>query len=162
VGASAGTVEQDIAVTEAAVAAISRQYGSSTGKIIKTYSNHSNVEIGHALDVAAALYKSDWSQGPIQPRLEVLVRLADIVEGRAQELARILALEMGKRLSEAGSEVGITAPMARFYAQNPASFLAPEKIDTPYGNTWVQYQPIGVIVAVEPWNFPYYQLVRVA
>lgn len=139
-----------------------RSVNPSTGKIIKTYPNHSDDEITHALDVAAALYKSDWSQGPIQPRLEVLGRLADIVDERAEELARILALEMGKRLSEARWEVGITAAIARFYAQNAATFLAPEKIDTPHGNTWVQYQPIGVIVAVEPWNFPYYQLVRVA
>ena len=54
-----------------------RSINPSTGKIIKTYPNHSDVEIGHALDVAAALYKSDWSQGPIQPRLEVLGRLAE-------------------------------------------------------------------------------------
>src|SRR5262249_56105900 len=78
-----------------------RSINPSTGKIIKTYPNHSDVEIGHALDVAAALYKSDWSQGPIQPRLEVLGRLADIVEDRAEELPRVLALEMGKPLSEA-------------------------------------------------------------
>src|SRR5262245_28680136 len=139
-----------------------RSINPSTGKIMKTYPNHSDAEIGEALDVAAALYKSDWSQGPIQPRLEVLGRLADIVEKRAEELARILALEMGKRLSEARWEVDITAAIARYYAQNAATFLAPEKIDTPHGKTWVQYHPIGVIVAVEPWNFPYYQLVRVA
>src|SRR5215510_7829873 len=139
-----------------------RSVNPSTGKVMKTYPNHSDAEIGEALDVAAALYKSDWSQGPIQPRLEVLGRLADIVEERAEELARILALEMGKRLSEARWEVDITAAIARYYAQNAATFLAPEKIDTPHGKTWVQYHPIGVIVAVEPWNFPYYQLVRVA
>lgn len=78
------------------------------------------------------------------------------------ELARILVEEMGKRISEARWEVNITSRIARYYAQNAERFLAPQKLETSFGDAWVEYHPIGVIVAVELWNFPYYQLIRVA
>ncbi len=134
----------------------------TTGELNRKFANHTDAEIQSALTVAHALYKSDWSKGPIQPRVAVLNRMAHLIEERAEELARILVQEMGKRISEARFEVKLTAEIARYYAQNAASFLAPEKIQTPLGDAWLEYHGIGVIVAVEPWNFPYYQLVRVA
>jgi succinate-semialdehyde dehydrogenase/glutarate-semialdehyde dehydrogenase len=134
----------------------------TTGKLIKTFANHTDDEVQSALTVAHALYKSDWSKGPIQRRLNVLMRLARLIEERAEDLARLLVNEMGKRISEARWEVNMTADIARYYAQNAASFLASKPLETSQGDTWIEYHPIGVIVAVEPWNFPYYQLIRVA
>lgn len=134
----------------------------ATGEVVKTFANHTDAELRSALEAAHALYESSWSQGSRQPRLEVLARLADAIERRAEELARILVEEMGKRISEARWEVNITAAIARYYAKNAATFLAPQKLATSHGDAWVEYHPIGVIVAVEPWNFPYYQLIRVA
>jgi succinate-semialdehyde dehydrogenase / glutarate-semialdehyde dehydrogenase len=139
-----------------------RSVNPATGEVITTFANHTDAELQSALSVAHSLYKSAWSKGPIQPRLEVLSRLACLLDDRSEELARILTQEMGKRISEARSEVGLTAEIARYYATNASTFLAPSKIPTPQGDAWVEYHPIGVIVAVEPWNFPYYQLVRVA
>jgi len=139
-----------------------RSVNPATGEVITTFANHTDGELQSALSVAHSLYKSDWSKGPIQPRLEVLSRFADLLNERTEKLARILAQEMGKRVSEARSEVELTADIARFYATNAATFLAPAKIQTPQGDARVEYHPIGIIVAVEPWNFPYYQLVRVA
>ena len=139
-----------------------RSVNPATGEVITTFANHTDAELQSALSVAHSLYKSKWSKGPIQPRLEVLSRLADLLDCRTEELARILTQEMGKRISEARSEVELTAEIARFYATNVAKFLAPAKIQTPQGDAWVEYHPVGIIVAVEPWNFPYYQLVRVA
>jgi len=72
----------------------------TTGKLIKTFANHTDDEVQSTLTVAHALYKSDWSKGPIQPRLDVLTRLARLIEERAEELARLLVNEMGKRISE--------------------------------------------------------------
>lgn len=139
-----------------------RSVSPVTGAVLKTFANHSNEELGSALSVAHSLYKSSWSKGPRQPRLDVLAALADTIDRHAEELARILVLEMGKRISEARGEVKITADIARFYARGAASFLAPKKLETSHGQAWVEYHPIGVIVAVEPWNFPFYQLMRVA
>ena len=134
----------------------------ATGETIKTFASHTDAEIQSALESANALYRSSWSKGAIEPRLKVLARLADLIDARAEELAVALVKEMGKRISEARWEVGVTASIARYYATNAATFLAPEKLQTSQGEAWVEYHPIGVIVAVEPWNFPYYQLVRVA
>lgn len=134
----------------------------TTGEVNKQFPNHTDAEIDTALDRAQALYKSSWSKGPAGPRLAVLQRLAGLVEERAEELARILVKEMGKRISEARAEVQITAAIARNYAENGEKFLASHKLDTPKGDTWIEYHALGVIVAVEPWNYPYYQLVRVA
>lgn len=134
----------------------------ATGEIIESFANHTDAELQSALSVAHSLSRSDWSKGRIEPRLGVLLRIADLMEERIEPLARILVEEMGKRLSEARDEVQLSADIARYYAKNAATFLAPEKIGTPHGDAWVEYHPIGVIVAVEPWNFPYYQLVRVA
>lgn len=139
-----------------------RSVNPATGEVIQSFANHTDAELRSALSVAHALCESDWSKGARQPRLEVLARLADVIDGRAEELARILVEEMGKRISEARWEVNITAEIARYYASNAATFLAPRKLETSYGDAWVEYHPIGVIVAVEPWNFPYYQLIRVA
>jgi succinate-semialdehyde dehydrogenase / glutarate-semialdehyde dehydrogenase len=139
-----------------------RSVNPATGEVITTFANHTDAELQSALSVAHSLYKSAWSKGPIQPRLEVLSRLACLLDDRTEELARILTQEMGKRISEARSEVGLTAEIAHYYATNASTFLAPSKIPTPQGDAWVEYHPLGVIVAVEPWNFPYYQLVRVA
>ena len=116
-----------------------RSVNPATGEVITTFANHTDAELQSALCVANSLYKSDWSDGPIQPRLEV--RLADLLDCRTEELARILAQEMGKRISEARSEVQLTAEIAHFYATNAATFLAPAKIQTPQGDAWVEYHP---------------------
>jgi succinate-semialdehyde dehydrogenase/glutarate-semialdehyde dehydrogenase len=134
----------------------------ATGEVVGTFANHTDDEIRSALSAAHSLFRSAWSKGRLEPRLGVLSRVADLMEERIEPLARILVQEMGKRLSEARDEVRLSADIARYYAWNAATFLAPEKIRTAYGDAWVEYHPIGVIVAVEPWNFPYYQLVRVA
>ncbi|WP_129781824.1 NAD-dependent succinate-semialdehyde dehydrogenase [Peristeroidobacter soli] len=139
-----------------------RSISPVTGEVLKTFANHSDAELESFLAQAYALYQSPWSREPRQARLDVLARLADEIDKRAEELARILVHEMGKRISEARWEVNITAEIARYYARHAATFLAPEKLQTTHGEAWVEYHPIGVVVAVEPWNFPYYQLIRVA
>ena len=134
----------------------------TTGELINTFANHTDAEIESALNVAHMLYKSDWSKGSLQPRLDVLKRLAQLIDDRAEDLARVLVTEMGKRIGEARGEVWISSQIARYYAEHAAAFLAPRKLATAHGDSWIEYHPIGVLVAVEPWNFPYYQLMRVA
>ncbi|MRW84792.1 aldehyde dehydrogenase family protein [Pseudoduganella sp. FT26W] len=134
----------------------------ATGALVKTFDNHTDAQVQAALTVAHAVYKSDWSKGDIQPRLAVLDKLADLIEARSEQLAVTLVQEMGKRISEARFEVQMSADIARYYARNAAGFLAGRKLETAHGDAWTEYHPIGVVVAVEPWNFPLYQLIRVA
>ncbi|QWT21572.1 NAD-dependent succinate-semialdehyde dehydrogenase [Bacillus sp. NP157] len=133
----------------------------TTGNVVKTYPNHTDADIEAALAAAHALYKSSWSRAPIQPRLQVLERLADLIDARKEELARIVVQEMGKLISDARDEVWIIAEIARFYARNAEAFLAPVKIESGLGEAWIEHHPLGVLMVVEPWNFPYYQLMRV-
>ncbi|WP_346830830.1 NAD-dependent succinate-semialdehyde dehydrogenase [Pseudomonas abietaniphila] len=133
----------------------------TTNQLVKTWPNHTDAQVEDALASAHRLYKSEWSKGSIQPRLAVLRKLADLIDARNEELARIITLEMGKLIGESRGELQVVAQIARFYADNAERFLAPVSVQTDQGDAWIEHQPIGVLVAVEPWNFPFYQLMRV-
>jgi len=130
-------------------------------QLIKAYPNHSDADIEATLRQADALYHSEWAKGSIDQRLPVLHKLADLLESHQEELAKIATQEMGKLIAQSRSEVQICAQIARYYADNAKKFLAPVKYGTELGDAWVEHHPIGIIMAVEPWNFPYYQLIRV-
>ncbi|NUL37672.1 NAD-dependent succinate-semialdehyde dehydrogenase [Kosakonia sacchari] len=130
-------------------------------QLVKEYANHSDADIEVALRQADALYHSSWAKGDIAQRLPILHRLADLLENQQEDLAKIASREMGKLIEQSYSEVKICAQIARYYADNAKQFLAPVKYETALGEAWVEHHPIGVIMAVEPWNFPYYQLMRV-
>ena len=133
----------------------------ANNQLIKSWPEHSPQQIEQALDTAAKLYKSDWCKGDIQPRLQVLKKLAEIIDSRVDELAKIASVEMGKLINQSRDEVKLCAQIARYYAENAGRFLQPTRYPTELGEAWVENHPIGVLMAVEPWNFPYYQLMRV-
>ncbi len=133
----------------------------ANNEVLKTWPDHDDAHVEHVLKVADELYHSSWSKGDIQPRLQVLHRLADLLDERQEALATIASREMGKLIGQSRGEVKICAQIARYYAEHAATFLQPQPYSSHLGEAWVEYHPIGVIVAVEPWNFPYYQLMRV-
>ncbi len=133
----------------------------ANNKLIKEYSSHTDADVEVALSTADALYHSDWSKGSIDKRLAVLHKLADLIDSRTEELAKIASVEMGKLIAQSRGEVKLCAQIARYYADNAKQFLAPVKYPSEMGEAWVEHHPIGVVMAVEPWNFPYYQLMRV-
>lgn len=132
-----------------------------TNQLVKEYPSHSDADVEAALQKADALYHSSWSKGDIQQRLPVLLKLANLLEERSEELAKIATQEMGKLIEQSRGEVKLCADIARYYADNADTFLAPVKYVSDLGDAWVEHHPIGVLMAVEPWNFPYYQLMRV-
>jgi len=129
--------------------------------LIKSWTSHSDEQIEQALATADALYNSNWSKGDIYPRLQVLHALAERIEAREEELATAASVEMGKLIEQSRGEVRLCAQIARYYAENAERFLAPVPYPTEEGEAWVEHHPVGVLVAVEPWNFPFYQLMRV-
>jgi len=129
--------------------------------LIKSWTSHSDEQIEQALATADALYHSNWSKGDIHPRLQVLRALAERIEAREEELATAASVEMGKLIEQSRGEVRLCAQIARYYAENAERFLAPVPYPTEEGEAWVEHHPVGVLVAVEPWNFPFYQLMRV-
>src|SRR5471032_3630123 len=130
-------------------------------KLIKEYQTHNDQQVEQTLDAAHALYKSDWGQGDMQQRLKVLHKLADIMSSRVEELAKIVSVEMGKLIEQSRGEVKLCAEIAQYYADNAQAFLKPVPYKSSLGEAWVEHAPIGVLLAVEPWNFPFYQLMRV-
>lgn len=133
----------------------------ANNKLIKSWPSHSDDQVEKALATADALYHSEWSKGDIQPRLQILYKLAELIESREDELAKAASVEMGKLIEQSRGEVRLCAQIARFYAENAERFLAPVPYSSDKGEAWVEHHPIGVLVAVEPWNFPFYQLIRV-
>lgn len=130
-------------------------------QLIKEYQTHNDPQVEQALETAHRLYQSDWAQGDIKPRLKVLHKLADLMSARSEELAKTISVEMGKLIEQSRAEVKICADIAKFYADNAQEFLKPVPYPSSLGEAWVEHAPIGVIMAVEPWNFPFYQLMRV-
>ncbi|MBK0033777.1 NAD-dependent succinate-semialdehyde dehydrogenase [Erwinia sp. S43] len=133
----------------------------ASNKLIKSWPAHTDEQVEQALATADALYHSDWSKGSIQPRLQVLQKLATLIEERVEELATAASEEMGKLIGQSRGEVELCAQIARYYAENAERFLSPVRYPSELGEAWVEHHPIGVLVAVEPWNFPFYQLMRV-
>lgn len=130
-------------------------------QLIKEYTPHNDDQVELALALADALYHSDWAKGEIIQRLPVLHKLAELMESRVEELANIASVEMGKLIEQSRGEVKLCAQIARYYANNAQKFLAPVSYESSLGEAWVEHHPIGVLMAVEPWNFPFYQLMRV-
>lgn len=134
-----------------------------TDEVVKTFTPHTDAEVETALAAGHALYKSDWAApANMAARLDTLRRLADVMTERKEELARYISIDMGKLIGQSRGEVQSCIDIARYYADNGARLLAPVPYPDVLGEAWVEHHPIGIILAVEPWNFPFYQLIRVA
>jgi len=140
---------------------IYRSLNPATGELVKEYALHAPAEVEQAVATAHRLFLSSWSQGPIEPRLAVLSKLAELIDERAGVLAKAMSIEMGKPIAQARSELKLCATISRYYAENANDFLKPTPYASTAGEAWVEYHPIGCLLAIEPWNFPIYQLVRV-
>ena len=103
-----------------------------------------------------------WRHKGYAERAEIIARAGEILHERADAFARIMTLEMGKRIAEARGEVEFSARIMAYYAKNAERFLAPQKLKPKSGQAVIESSPLGVLVDVQPWNFPDYQLARFA
>ena len=132
-----------------------------TEQVVKDYPNHTDAEVETRLAAADDLFRSNWSRGEIEPRLAVLKALSELLIDNRDALATAMAVEMGKPLAQGQGEIDLCASIAAYYADKAASFLKPQPYESELGEAWTEFHPIGVLLAVEPWNFPIYQLIRV-
>src|SRR5664280_3053808 len=95
-------------------------------------------------------------------RAVIVARAGKLMRANVDKFAKLATLEMGKLINEARGEVKFRANILAYYAKNAERFLAPVKLDPTHGEAHMESSPIGVIFCIEPWNFPYYQLARVA
>lgn len=134
----------------------------TTGETVKTFDTHTDKEMLSKLEVAHTLWTNDWRFRSFSDRAAVVRKAADILLKNKEKYARLISIEMGKVLPEAIGETELSANILAWYADNAERILAPRKLPISEGNATVISQPLGVIYCVEPWNYPYYQLARVA
>ncbi len=132
------------------------------GKILETFQESTDAQLQAKLACASSCYQGAWRETSFAQRAAVLQRAATILRERSDEFASLITLEMGKLIDQSRGEVALTADIFDYYAENAERFLAPEKLPTAKGEALVESNPIGVLFGVEPWNYPYYQIVRFA
>ncbi len=133
-----------------------------TEQLIKTFPEHTDAQLQEIIAKAQAVYESDWRVRTLDERKAVVKKAAAILREKLDEFAKPITLEMGKLYREAQAEVNLSADILDYYADNAETFLAPRKLNVAEGEALVESEPLGVLFCVEPWNFPYYQLARVA
>ena len=133
----------------------------TTAATIATYPSLRPAEIEERLARAADTYAS-WRRAPLTDRSRLLTRVADLLDARRERYARLITHEMGKLLVEARAEVAKCAAGCRYYAANAARMLAPEIAPTEAARSYVTFDPLGPVLAVMPWNFPFWQVFRFA
>src|SRR6476469_1722467 len=131
----------------------------ATGETIRTFEPYSDAEIEHRVARAAKACLT-WRATPLAVRTAAVSRLADLLEGEKERLGALMTLEMGKPIVAAVEEAAKCATACRYYAEHAAELLAPRKIGEGDGAGEVIHQPLGVVLAVMPWNFPFWQVVR--
>ena len=133
-----------------------------SGELLQTFDQHTDAQMEGALAKADSTFQNVWSIATFRDRAKIVGRAASLMLERKESLARLATLEMGKRISEGRAEVEMSAAILQYYADHAETFLAPQVIDTKIGDAHLEFSPLGVLIGVQPWNFPYYQLARFA
>ncbi len=134
----------------------------ATGEQSAQYPEISDTELDDLIERSAVAYRS-WRTSPLEQRRTILSRAAEIHREQKDELAKILTLEMGKPISQAMGEVELVASIYQYYEDHVEEFMADEPLDiSGPGAAVVRTEPIGPLVGVMPWNYPYYQVARFA
>lgn len=123
------------------------------------FPNHTSAQVEAGVAKAEACF-SIWKETSFAQRRSILEEAASILRSRSEEFARLITLEMGKLIAESRGEVALSADIIDYYAEHGEAFLKPVQLSPTNGHAIVQSVPIGVLLGIEPWNFPYYQLAR--
>lgn len=138
-----------------------RSVSPITGEVVGAYDETSAQEAGRAVDRAHRAFES-WHRASFGVRAASLRKVADLLDERKERFAGLMALEMGKPLAQGRSEIEKCAWACRFFADHAEGFLAPEPAETGASRSYVAYRPLGVVLGVMPWNFPFWQVFRFA
>ncbi len=133
----------------------------TTGEQVGHWSTQSDTEIDQAIESAHGAFLL-WRNSERPLRVRLLHEIGRELTNRREDLAGLMTDEMGKPVREALAEVDKCAWTAHFYADNAERFLADRVEETPAARSWVSYEPLGVVLAVMPWNFPLWQVIRFA
>ncbi len=133
----------------------------ATGETIQTYENYSEKGVEKIINSVDKTWQS-WRNSSFFRRSQMMQNLASLLKAQKKELARLMAMEMGKVLHEGIAEIEKCAWVCDYYAANAESFLENETLSSDFSKSFVSYQPLGTILGVMPWNFPFWQVFRFA
>jgi len=133
----------------------------ATGEIIKEYSEMSFDEVSGIIQRANKAQKL-WKQNSFPERAAYLNKVAELLKERKDKYGQLMSREMGKPLSEAKGEIEKCAWVCEYYAKNAEEFLKDDPVETDASRSYVSFQPLGTVLSIMPWNFPFWQLFRFA
>jgi succinate-semialdehyde dehydrogenase/glutarate-semialdehyde dehydrogenase len=133
----------------------------ANGKLLKSFEPLSDAQIEEKILLACKTFK-EYKKVPFSERATMMLRAAEIVEKEKETFGRLMTLEMGKPYRAAVDESAKCASACRYYAENAERFLADEAVVTSAKKSYIRYQPVGPVLAVMPWNFPFWQVFRFA
>src|SRR5690242_21781529 len=133
----------------------------ATGELVRNFPALSDREIDDKLEAASRAARA-WRAAPLTERAAVVRRAGELLEERKAEYGRLMTFEMGKTYKSAVEEAAKCATGCRYYAEHAESFLANELVDVEGETGYVAFQPLGVVLAIMPWNFPFWQVIRFA
>lgn len=133
----------------------------ATNKVVKSFDEMTDSAVDDAVTQAEEAF-NDWRKTSYEQRTELLHKVAAAMRAKKQQLAGLTTLEMGKLIAQAEAEIDLSADIIDYYADNGAKFLADKPLYPKYGKAFIRNNPIGVLLGVEPWNFPFYQVARFA
>jgi len=133
----------------------------ATGEVVQTFQALTTEQIESKLQLAVSAFRTE-RKTPFAERAERMMKAAEILERDRERFGRLMTLEMGKPLKAAIAEAAKCATACRYYAENAEKLLADEVVETGAKKSFVRYLPIGPILAVMPWNFPFWQVIRFA
>tara|TARA_R110002167_G_scaffold188380_2_gene390015 strand:- start:586 stop:1968 length:1383 start_codon:yes stop_codon:yes gene_type:complete len=132
-----------------------------TGDLLVTFPDASDSEIKQAIENAHDAFLL-WKNTGFTERARVMHAAAELLRRDVDYYANLLTIEMGKLISEAKAEIALSADIFDYYANNAQTLLAPQKLPVADADAEILCEPLGVLLAIEPWNFPFYQVVRIA
>jgi len=130
-----------------------------TGKVIRSFPPMTAAQVDNVIEKARRAFEI-WRKESYSKRGEKMKKLAVLLRERASEYARLMAEEMGKPVSQGRKETEKCAWVSEFYAVNAEKFLSEEAVQTDFSKSYVTYEPLGLVLAVMPWNFPFWQVIR--
>ncbi len=133
----------------------------ATGKTVRTFEPFPAARVNECLDRAIAAYR-EHRRTAFSARAQWMQKAAAILDAESRELGRLMTVEMGKPIGAGIAEAEKCATACRYYAENAERFLADQPMKMEGGKSWVAFQPVGVVLAIMPWNFPFWQVFRFA
>ncbi|EMR03683.1 NAD-dependent succinate-semialdehyde dehydrogenase [Cesiribacter andamanensis] len=130
-------------------------------EIIRQFHEATDTDIQAALEASEEGFRH-WKQVPLQERSSLMMAAAQVMEDDLEHYAHLMTLEMGKTLREARAEIEKCAACCRYYATHAEAFLKDKVLDVSQGKAFISYEPLGPVLAIMPWNFPFWQVIRFA